>query len=55
MFFYSVGSAIGALLATRVWSQFGWTGVCLLGATISVLALLYWLLIDRSRYSQTAD
>ena len=55
MFFYSAGSAIGALLATRVWSQFGWTGVCLLGATISALALVYWLLIDRSRHSQTAD
>ncbi|WP_449545449.1 MFS transporter [Lelliottia amnigena] len=55
MFFYSAGSAIGALLATRVWSQFGWTGVCLLGATISALALVYWLLIDRIRHSQTAD
>lgn len=55
MFFYSAGSAIGALLATRVWSQFGWAGVCLLGATISALALVYWLLIDRIRHSQTAD
>lgn len=55
MFFYSAGSAIGALLATRVWSQFGWTGVCLLGATISSLALVYWLLIDRIRHSQTTD
>lgn len=55
MFFYSVGSALGALLATRVWSLFGWTGVCLLGATISALALLYWLLIDRIRHSQRAD
>ena len=55
MFFYSAGSAIGALLATRVWSQFGWAGVCLLGATISALALVYWLLIDRIRHSQTTD
>lgn len=55
MFFYSAGSAIGALLATRLWSQFGWMGVCLLGATISALALVYWLLIDRIRHSQTAD
>lgn len=55
MFFYSIGSASGALLATWVWSHYAWLGVCALGVAISGLAMLYWLLVDRHRHTQPAD
>ena len=42
MVFYSTGSALGALGATLAYGQAGWTGVCALGATFSVVALLTW-------------
>lgn len=42
MFFYSVGSGVGALLATLTYSAWGWKGVCLTGALVSVTALIFW-------------
>ncbi|WET81952.1 MFS transporter [Amycolatopsis sp. QT-25] len=42
MIFYSVGSGIGALGSTAVYAVAGWTGVCLLGATFSAVALGVW-------------
>jgi len=42
MVFYSVGSAGGALASTAAYAHAGWTGVCALGATISLGALLFW-------------
>lgn len=51
MFFYSIGSACGALLATQLWSHYGWPGVCSLGAVLSALALLYWYRVDRNQCS----
>ncbi len=42
MMFYSIGSATGAILATNAYAAFGWIGVCILGATISALALVFW-------------
>jgi len=42
MTFYSVGSATGAIGATSVYARAGWLGVCLLGATTSLTALLFW-------------
>jgi len=42
MVFYSLGSAVGSLTATVVYAHTGWLGVCVLGASISVLALLFW-------------
>ncbi|WP_053213330.1 MFS transporter [Pseudomonas sp. Q12-87] len=42
MCFYSVGSALGAAAATQVYAQWGWVAVCLLGASISASALVYW-------------
>ncbi|AKG34150.1 MFS transporter [Paenibacillus durus] len=47
MIFYSIGSAIGAITSTSVFAYFGWTGVCLLGASVSIIALLFWLLTKR--------
>ena len=40
MCFYSVGSALGAAAATQVYALWGWTAVCLLGASISATALV---------------
>ncbi len=42
MIFYSVGSGLGAIASTAVYAFAGWTGVCLLGAGFSALALLVW-------------
>ena len=44
MIFYSIGSAVGSIVATLVYARAGWIGVCLVGATVSALALLFWAL-----------
>ncbi|WP_282937260.1 MFS transporter [Paenibacillus sp. RC67] len=43
MIFYSIGSALGSIVSTIVYAWSGWAGVCLLGAAISALALLFWV------------
>lgn len=43
MCFYSVGSALGAAVATQVYALWGWTAVSTLGACISAVALCVWL------------
>lgn len=42
MVFYSLGSALGAITSTLIYATFGWTGVAILGASISGAALLFW-------------
>ncbi|MCW0368464.1 hypothetical protein NB699_003447 [Xanthomonas sacchari] len=42
MLFYAVGSGLGAIGTTATYAQAGWTGVCRLGAAVSLLALLFW-------------
>lgn len=42
MIFYSIGIAAGSIASTLVYAQAGWTGVCLLGAAISALAMVFW-------------
>lgn len=42
MIFYSIGSGIGSITSTMAYASFGWLGVCILGAAISALALLFW-------------
>lgn len=42
MLFYAVGSGSGALASTAVHASFGWNGVCLLGAGVSLAALGFW-------------
>ena len=44
MFFYSLGSALGAMAATQTYARWGWFAVSLLGASISAVALVLWLL-----------
>lgn len=42
MLFYAVGSGLGAIGTTVTYAHAGWQGVCLLGAIVSLLALLFW-------------
>lgn len=42
MIFYSIGSATGSITSTYIYAYFGWNGVCLLGFSVSALALLFW-------------
>lgn len=42
MLFYAIGSGLGAISTTAIYAHAGWQGVCLLGATVSALALLFW-------------
>ncbi len=44
MCFYSIGSALGAAAATQAYAHWGWWAVCLLGASISAVAFILWLL-----------
>lgn len=44
MIFYSIGCAAGAIASTLTYAVAGWTGVCVLGAAASALALLFWRL-----------
>lgn len=42
MCFYSLGSAAGAIVATQLYSHWGWQAVCLAGAAVSACAFLVW-------------
>ncbi|MED2795385.1 MFS transporter [Bacillus wiedmannii] len=42
MVFYSIGSATGSIASTNIYANYGWSGVCLLGASVSAFALLFW-------------
>ncbi|MEO9338898.1 MFS transporter [Mesorhizobium sp. SB112] len=44
MLFYSIGSATGSSLSTVVYAHAGWNGVCLLGAGISALTIIFWVM-----------
>ncbi|MFZ3282143.1 MFS transporter [Pseudomonas sp.] len=46
MCFYSVGSGAGAIAATYTYAHWGWVAVCILGATFSGIALLYWMYLE---------
>lgn len=42
MLFYAIGSGLGAIGTTATYDYAGWQGVCLLGASVSLLALMFW-------------
>lgn len=42
MIFYSLGSALGSIASTMVFGAWGWSGVCLLGVGIGLVALAFW-------------
>lgn len=47
MLFYSAGNGLGAMATTMTYARFGWDGVCALGAGVSGLALVFWVLSVR--------
>lgn len=49
MLFYSLGSATGSSLSTIAYAHAGWSGVCLMGAAISLASLVFWLATRRPR------
>ncbi|TBL79588.1 MFS transporter [Paenibacillus thalictri] len=51
MMFYSIGSAAGSIASTMVYARWGWSGVCLLGASVSAAALLFWAIAGRKRHA----
>ncbi len=51
---YSLGSGLGAVLASWVFAHWGWAAVCGLGMAISTLALGYWLWLRRARAAEAA-
>lgn len=52
MLFYAVGSGLGAMATTSVYAVAGWSGVCLLGAAVSVVALIFWIAtLERGRHA----
>jgi predicted MFS family arabinose efflux permease len=42
MLFYAAGSGLGAISTTAAYAHAGWQGVCLLGAAVSLSALVFW-------------
>ena len=54
MLFYAVGSGLGAIGTTVTYAHFGWQGVCLLGAVVSLLALVFCWLTQR-QVAETMD
>jgi len=54
MMFYAVGSGLGAISTTVTYARFGWQGVCLLRASVSLLALVFWWVTQRQR-AETRD
>lgn len=51
---YSLGSGLGAVLASWVFARWGWAAVCGLGMVISAVALGYWLWLGRARAAEAA-
>lgn len=43
MFFYSLGSGVGAIIATQLYARWGWQSVCFAGAAVSACGFLFWL------------
>jgi cyanate permease len=53
---YFIGGSLGSLLSAQVYQRFGWTGVCVAGTAVAVLALLVWLPSAwRARQAASAD
>ncbi|POW51974.1 MFS transporter [Leclercia sp. LSNIH8] len=52
MLFYAVGSGLGAIGTTVTWAHFGWQGVCLLGAMVSLLALVFWWVTETPKRAE---
>lgn len=55
MVFYSLGSATGGAISTVVYAAWGWTGVCIAGAGISLVGLAIWIAARARRNGIMAD
>lgn len=55
MLFYALGSGAGAIASTHVYARAGWSGVCVLGAVISLAALVFWALTLRAMPAQAGQ
>lgn len=42
MIFYSVGCALGSIISTLAYARAGWNAVCVVGASISAVAMIFW-------------
>ena len=52
MIFYAIGSGIGGISTTATYAYAGWGGVCLLGAMLSLVAMVFWWLTRQVGTSQ---
>ena len=50
MLSYSVGSGLSAMATTATYARAGWQGVCLLGAAVSLAALVFWCVTRRATF-----
>ncbi|MGH8781769.1 MFS transporter [Paraburkholderia sp.] len=48
MLFYAAGTGAGALASTHMYAWAGWTGVCMLGAAITLTGLTFWAVTLRA-------
>nr|WP_300309191.1 MFS transporter [Halomonas sp.] len=55
MLFYSIGSGLGAISTTATYAYAGWQGVCILGAFVSLFALIFWAVTRRHASSAAAQ
>jgi predicted MFS family arabinose efflux permease len=51
---YSIGSGVGAVLASWMYARWGWAAVCALGMAFSALALGYWWWLGKERAAEAA-
>ena len=50
---YFIGGSLGTYLGAVGWQQAGWTGVCIVGATFSLLAFMAHILLGKKKFSRT--
>lgn len=55
MLFYAAGSGVGAIGTTVAYAQGGWPAVCVLGATVCVIALAFWTATRRYMNADAAE
>jgi len=46
---YFIGGSLGSLLSAQVFDRFGWTGVCVTGAGVALVAIAIWAVSQMKR------
>lgn len=54
MLFYSIGCAAGSIGSTLIYARWGWTGVCVTAACVSIVALTFWWARTQAGLPQSA-